>query len=1239
MKKRNFLMMLGLLGFGATANAQVIASLGFEEGEEQKYLNPDSVSKYPDWSADHINLGLEDVWTEENADDVHSGSYALRAGNAGLSWSNSTTGNTWDRAIKMRGLEIEPETSYRVTFWAKAPATYTSSDGASTGVTAIKSTLSVGIENVEAPFVSQSGTEYYYNWTGSEDVPVFEDEWKCFSFVAYYSGKEVQNKVFDNYNNNIKEIIENDPDDTTDNDTIYWGQDLTEFPDEFFLTINMYNPVEYLLDDIKIEKATMAGCFYDFNGIRIDFGYPTNLGSLAEASTDPVSGTILFPNEWVTVKYGDQVLEFSSLEGKPDGGLYIFFDEAYLEETIGYFGDDPEVIENITISFNPPADCPIKYNTDQRPSMDVESEMTVLPFTDEKLLGNQYFQEETYLNAGPELLSTVPEDHSFELDAASFNQVKLTYNRPVDVSMSSATLYSTDSGMEVATYTSADGISVDPEDEYSVLVAVGNLADGGYRVVLSGVSNAMSGTWALTDQEVTFSVGPDKSEGNTETIYAPDFAQTPDDCFPIGWVSYCSDGATTHEYGLNSDGSYWNYNYGGTINDVAGAGNGGSRTFGGFSGDFTKAVYWGSRGVTTTEETSTLTFGAQVENYMDENGNVDPSMDPNIGLYLEPERHELSFLMAAWKGEPVFDFELTTMDGEVVAEFRDQVAKPNLNGNRGAVSGSLELAATFTPPKAGYYVLQFTTKPGVGWSELLLAKVRLITKPSDAAYYKGMVQEAADSVQNVLNDSVANAIYDGTTKTALIAALEKAQSTTFTAPSVAESLTNELYTQCAAMLARKVAVDRYDVEIVGLQNTVNGIEVGSKYTLAAEYVNAVNLLNQYVEVSSLDLEDEELFAAVDELVKAETAVANVKNNVDALTYRLTKAATTARKIGANPESAIVDAENAVTDNDEIAEGLNGHIKYRLYEILASGSITNEMKDTIYSETEVDETGTSETGYKLLATGVDLTSYVKNPQFYSYLKSDADSVKAENTPGWTTEGFVHVSAGGWEATDVRPVTNNRLQAYGSDYKAYQSVSGLPVGIYQVHMRTRTATAVDTENIPFVMNAQNDTTQMWDKYMWVVTSDAPNDTVYVPFAAGETVFDAGWGGYPTMSPQITVNENTVLTFGVAEDFVSYNNFWTRADANSQWVRNEEPIGGNWETNTYVDDARLIFVAPVDGYDYAGGLTGIDEVEATAEPVAYEYYTVGGVKLERPAKGINIVKTYYADGTVKVETKVMK
>ena len=165
MKKRNFLMMLGLLGFGVTANAQtVIASLGFEEGEEQKYLNPDSVGKYPDWSADHINLGKEDVWNEDYTDDVHSGTYALQVNNAGMSSSNSATGNAWDRGLKLRNLQIKPETSYRVSFWVKANPEYTAADGSATGFTEIKSTLSIGIENLEAPWVSQNGTQYYYRW-------------------------------------------------------------------------------------------------------------------------------------------------------------------------------------------------------------------------------------------------------------------------------------------------------------------------------------------------------------------------------------------------------------------------------------------------------------------------------------------------------------------------------------------------------------------------------------------------------------------------------------------------------------------------------------------------------------------------------------------------------------------------------------------------------------------------------------------------------------------------------------------------------------------------------------------------------------------------------------------------------------------------------------------------------------------------------------------------------------------
>ena len=41
MRKKNFLMLLGLAGLGLTAQAQVIATLGFEDGD-QFYHHKDS---------------------------------------------------------------------------------------------------------------------------------------------------------------------------------------------------------------------------------------------------------------------------------------------------------------------------------------------------------------------------------------------------------------------------------------------------------------------------------------------------------------------------------------------------------------------------------------------------------------------------------------------------------------------------------------------------------------------------------------------------------------------------------------------------------------------------------------------------------------------------------------------------------------------------------------------------------------------------------------------------------------------------------------------------------------------------------------------------------------------------------------------------------------------------------------------------------------------------------------------
>ena len=1200
MKKRNFMTLLGLAGLGLAAQAQVVATLGFEEGDAQ-FTNPDS-TQFDNFFADHINLYAGDVWNEK-CEDAHSGQYALEAANG-----DAAKGNTWDRGLKLRGLKLEPETSYRVSFYVKASETFPwkAEDGTETNEpTAIKSSLSVGKENLEAPFMSQGGTQYYYNYTEG-----MTGDWRRISFVSYFSGWDVQNQFFDQFDDNIYEIKVNDPNDVTKNDTVYWKEiyGLEKFPEEFFLTINMYNPGTYYLDDIKIEKATMAGCTYNYDFIKVDLGYPTNIDDLAKASTDP-AGIYLLPNSCVKVMAGDQELPIMSVEGKQDGYLYIFIKS---EDPSNPFDFSSINADEVRVSFTPPADCPIVYNTDQRPSMDVESEMTVLPFESEAIYLDGSLDEYPYTWAEPKFVSSVPENGSFELDPATFNQVTVLYDKQLDLSTTSVVLTN---GNGTFTQDLTSGVTLS-EDLMSIIVPINGLENGEYILTLSGVANSY-GIPAFEAQVIKFAVGPDNDQTKSEAVYVPDFTTVTNGTFPKGWVSYCSEnGGIIHEYGINEDGSVYNYEYS-TMNNPMNYG-GGARMMGDFTGDFTKAIYWGSRGVTEETEVSTLTYGAQVADFMLPDGSLDPDMDPEIALKLEAKKHQVSFRMAAWNGTPTFNFTLEDLEGNVVARFDDIVAVPDMQQGKGTagkhVEGSVELSTEFTVPKEDYYVLKFSTKPGVGWQELLLANVRLITKPSDAAYNKQLLKEAVDSA-NVVLGKAADAVYDGETKTALMNEVKTANETHFTSPSVVNGVIDKLYALAGALEARIKNIDQYGVAVLDAQNAMANL-VGTKYVMADMYVESEALVNEYKDVNPSTLSDEVLVDVTPKLVNAAALIANTKGCVDALAYRTVKAAETARTLGAEPESAIVDGENAVDDNDDLVGLLNYANRQTIYKILGeTGTIADELKTTIQSETEVDETTQD---YKVLISGVEFTSFIKNPHFYTFMTA-RDTIDNENTPGWTADGNITVrdGVGTYFADAAHPVVNSMVNAYKNQYSIYQSISGLPVGVYDIHFRTRTAPG---------RIGVNDETGRPDMFIWVSTTEG--DTLYTAFAESDMKWDIGWGGQPTIIKNVKIEENTVLTIGAKESYTSGKN-----------VNESGEDAGPWDTNTYVDDARLFMVAPLEGFDYAKAYAdNIDGVKV-AEAVSYEYYTVDGMKLERPMKGVNLVKIHHADGTTDVKKIIVK
>lgn len=1195
MKKKNFLMLLGLAGLGLTARAQV-ATLGFEDGDKQ-YHHPDSAA-FAGFYGDHINLQPGDVWNEK-CEEAHTGKYALDADNS----QSTERGQTWFRGLKLRGLEVAEGKSYRVSFWVKADKTFTS--GEETLNTAIKSTLSIGRENLEAPLVSQSGAEYYYNWTDG----IMTGDWRRLSFVAFNSGKAVQDKYFDKYDDNIKDVVP-DPSDSTKVDTIWWKGDDTSFPETYFLTINMYNPVRYLLDDITIEEATMAGCTYNYNAIRVDFGYPTNVAELASASTDPL-GTYLLPASCVKVTNGGEDVPVASVELKQDGYMYVFLE------------DDVEDPSGILVSFTPGDDCPVVYNTDRRPSMDVESEMKVLGFTDEKIYLDEDIDEMSYTQDAPTFLSSVPEDHSFELVAADLKEVRLTYDRPVGVDIASTML--TKDGEQVSTPLP----TVAPDDPNTVVVTFEQtLADGEYRLEVASVTNIESGVPVVESQTVNFSIGPDESVGGIETIYSSDsvFAATANGAYPLGWLSF--DQATgIHQYGKNSDGSDWNYNYGGTINDEPGKGNGGPRMMTGYSGDFNGgALYWRA----TDGVEGRATFGEQVKDNVNADGTVKEDLDPKVTLYLTPRKYQVSFRMAAWKAFddgsfPKYDFSLMKIDlsnpsaeSEPVAQFNGVEAKPNVNGTQDIrVDGATLSVTDFTVEEEGYYYMKFSCVSRGGYEEFLLGAVDLVTKPSDAAYYKAQLAEALTAATAVLEDSVADAAYDGETKTKLAAAVKRAKEEHFTSPSAIAEIKAELEALSAAMLSRKANIDQYGLFLQTLKDNMAGIEAGTKYTLTDEYKEGEEMIGKYDGVSSSSLPDDELASAVKELDLAAGKAGNIKGMVDALAYRLTKSAETARTIGTALESAVTAAEQAVTDDDDVAEGLNRENKLTLYKSFSEkAEIADDWKTEAYSETEADST--EEGGFKLLTSGLEVTGFVKNPQFYTYATS-TENLNPEITPGWElTEGSSPAHM--WQnflAEEKCPVKNSVVNAYRGHYTMRQEVSGLPVGVYDVHMRTRTAVG---------MNAGLSGDSIPDLYMWVSTAEG--DTLRAAYPGGATNYDPSKGGFPTIIKGVTVEEGTVLSIGVRENCISGGTL--NGDGTPQ---------GSWDTNTYADDVRLFLVAPLAGFDYGKAYTdGVEAVKA-AEVLSREYYTPGGVRLSAPAKGVNIVKSHRADGTTEVKKIVVK
>lgn len=352
------------------------------------------------------------------------------------------------RNLYVRGLDIEDESSYRLTFYIKAKKL-------NTWGPLFYADLMRGYHHQRAPFSMgyKSGKDFSYTMDAFND-----DSWQKVTIMNYY----INDHEADAYP--IYKGDYNWTDDWTwrpsDEQLAAIGKTLPEGevlnyikqPDKFFIRFSFAtDSIEYSLDNITLTKSWIAGCEYYKDKLRVDFGYDTNLKDLAKAAKAKTNiAAVEIPDEdgkyfevWCLKKGCDpddpeswEDMPIRSAEYHDDGYMYMFTDFY----TVGgeEFPFEFEDYDQVLVTFHNPQDNPemtLKYNGSLYPkALDEEwvaAGKIVPDFYNEIATPNPYvFNGIHSMSVLPPVLQEMPyEDGSFGLDPV--DQFEFKFSRKV----------------------------------------------------------------------------------------------------------------------------------------------------------------------------------------------------------------------------------------------------------------------------------------------------------------------------------------------------------------------------------------------------------------------------------------------------------------------------------------------------------------------------------------------------------------------------------------------------------------------------------------------------------------------------------------------------------------------------------------------------------------------------------------------------------------------------------------
>ena len=890
--------------------------------------------------------------------------------------SDAVVGQNWERAIKFRNLPIQENTSYRVTFKLMGSNTYYDVENDAEVRTNARFALMQGGENLDMGFLASDGTQQF------SDISRFQtpDEGKgyyTYTGMFYYS-TDAAHKAWYAEQNPTKD----------------------ELPATYFLTLNVYNPGDFFIDDVIVEQSNIQGIAFRDDVIRVDFGYAIDAAALLNGQQ-----RLLMPENCVTVKLNGEVINVMTVELLSDGNFYIFLDDQYPSS-----GDD-----KIEVSFTNPDDPAyrLQYASGKTPGG------AVLDFTDEVGVWDDNVDDVySYKFVTPTMVSADPEDGSFNLplDKSEFH---VTFDKAVDCSM-------------VEAYLESERLGVQPNSGFAAdltFTRSGSLSPGEYTLRVTKIyPEAMLAEDVFGEEKLTLSFGPVNTDPNDtiRVVMTDGFVEAGAGGYPDKWIVQSDNALKT-----SADDSWGS----------------GSRLIGDFSGDdITVGMYLSGR----NGSEAYAAYGAK-----------EAEEDK---FYLTPGKYSFSFNACTWDNtsDRGVKYEISDENETVIVSGTAVTHTAGITGSQKTFQApSTKVEANFNVTSAANFIIKIwsldSNGNNGGWSDAIFFGNMIVKYLPAAAGVEETnmlltaLAEAKTALSNYATDRYAGEDYNALQS--LVNEYE-GKETVFTAPSQFRKAAAALTEATAAMKDHVGLCDTYD-PLVDNAKAARDMRTGTKFERHESYAAIEAAIEKYD--GQVLTDNSELREAINVLQVTTATVTNIGRVVETYLASMTTGIATLKKLGADEDEALAnEVNNLLTDDAAVKAKVQHAITMALYSKLAdpNNDVFAEKLDEVTLEEYVDSFDVSVfiNNPEIYYTGWDNMAPSDKTQA---------TPSTDNIPGWTVttgDGW----AGGfefhypWGAStqyayneQTCPAANGMVASWTFSYLIEQTIENLPAGTYRLY----------------------------------------------------------------------------------------------------------------------------------------------------------------------------------------------